>query len=49
MKYLHITLCKYFIDCIFRTDHVSLYKLDLLLMYHNHKLLPHVSYCQDSY
>jgi len=29
----------YFIDCIFWTDHISLYKLDLLFMYHIHKLL----------
>jgi len=39
----------YFIDCIFCTDCISFYKLDLLFMYHNHKLLPYVSYCQDSF
>ena len=39
----------YFTDCIFWTDRISLYKLDLLLMYHIHKLLSYVSYCQDSF
>jgi len=39
----------YFIDCIFWTDRISLYKLDLLFMYHMHKLLAYVSYCQDSF
>ena len=39
----------YFIDCIFWTDRISLYQLDLLFMYHNHKLLSYVSYCQDSF
>jgi hypothetical protein len=48
-KFSLVTLCKYFIDCIVWTDHISLYKLDLLLMYHNHKLLSYVSYCQDSF
>ena len=48
-KFYIVTLCKYFIDCIFWTDYISLYKLDLLLMYHIHKSLSHVSYCQDSF
>jgi len=44
------TLCKYFIDCIFWTDHISLCKLDLSYLYiiitnHYHT----VSYCQDSF
>lgn len=39
----------YFIDCIFWTDQISMYKLDLLLMYHNHQLLSYVSYYQDSF
>jgi len=39
----------YFIDCIFWTDHISLYQLDLLFMYHIHILLSNVSYCQDSF
>jgi len=41
----------YFIDFIFWIDRISLYKykLDLVFMYHNHKLLSYVSYCQDSF
>jgi len=35
-KFCVFTLCKYFIDCMFWTDHISLYKHDLLLMYHNY-------------
>ena len=38
-KFCLVTLCKYFIDCIYWTAHISLYKLNLLLRYHNHKLL----------
>jgi len=41
------SIIMYFIDCIFWTDRISLYKLDLIFMYHIHKLLSYVSYCLD--
>ena len=49
-KFCLVTLCKYFIDCIFWTDHISLYKRDLaylciIFTNHYHMYL----YCQDSF
>ena len=32
-KFYVVTLCKYFIDCVIRTDHISLYELDVSYLY----------------